>query len=635
MPIISKVEAKSPRGRLIYAAILLVLTLGGITMVYPFLIMVSGTMRSEMDESDLALIPKYLTDQDVIYRKFLETKYNQKVEHLNRAHGKLNFSFDQAAVPEQFVAAQADDLERFLDETSIPRHWKCLGGIEGLRTVPENLRELTKRLHDRYDGDLAAFGREVGAAMSSWNLSGFVMPDWLTNRYDYAANSVFEEYFKLDDEAEWPNRQLMSISGYFVETMLQTETKEDPVTGKKETHEQKTKRLEHYVLPRALPGADQPDLRKKWIEYVQKELNPAFVALDDDITDEDYQTYLSGKYKGDSDALSRTWGRQIANFGQVKLPQDRWLSGTERRDYVEFLEGTVQINGQETQLIEHYQLTGPEYAFRDWIEGQYAGDVNALNETWSTDYHTFAQVQMPIAQLEWQYVANHSGPLRRTYAVRNFVNVFDALFVRGRAFLNTSVFCLLSIAIALLVNPLAAYAMSRFKLPGTYKFLLILMATMSFPPMVAMIPTFIMMREMSMLNTFWALLLPAAANGYMVFLLKGFFDSLPQELYDAALIDGAGEFRMFFQITMALSKPILAVVALGAFNSAYLMFLYALIVCPAQDMWLLSVWLYQYRTQVGMGGMFASVLVAAIPPLLVFIFAQNIIMRGIVVPVEK
>ena len=93
--------------------------------------------------------------------------------------------------------------------------------------------------------------------------------------------------------------------------------------------------------------------------------------------------------------------------------------------------------------------------------------------------------------------------------------------------------------------------------------------------------------------------------------------------------------RMFFQITMALSKPILAVVALGAFNSAYLTFLYALIVCPSQNMWMLSVWLFQYQTQVGMGGMFASILVAAIPPLLIFVFAQNVIMRGIVVPVEK
>ena len=626
MPIISKVEAKSPRGKLIYAAILLVLTVGGVTMVYPFMIMVSGTFRSEMDEADLSVIPPYMVDQDVLYQKFLETKYNQKVDHLNRAHGKLNFSFDQAAVPENFIAAQADDVERFLDETPIAAHWQCLGGVTGIRTVPENLRELTERVRDRFDGDLAAFSKEVGATLPSWDLRGFLMPDWLTSGYDYKTDAILEEYFRLLDEASWPNRQLMSVSGYFVETMMQTETKIDPETGGKESHEQKTARLEHFVLPRTAPSEDQPDLRRdQWEEYVKKELNPAFVALNG-VPDADYRTYLKDKYEDDLDAITRSWGRTITSFGEINLPRNRWLSGSERRDYVEFL---------GTQPLERYELTGPEYVFRDWLRGQYNDDIDALNQAWTTDYPSFAKVAIPMAQLEYRYVAGNTGSLRRTYAVRNFVNVFDALFIRGRAFLNTSIFCLLAIIIALLVNPLAAYAMSRFRLPGTYKFLLILMATMSFPPMVAMIPTFIMLREMNMLNSFWALLLPAAANGYMVFLLKGFFDSLPQELYDAALIDGAGEIRMFFQITMSLSKPILAVVALGAFNGAYLTFLYALIVCPSEDMWLLSVWLYQYRIQVGMGGMFASVLVAAIPPLLVFVFAQNIIMRGIVVPVEK
>src|SRR5205814_7847206 len=127
---------------------------------------------------------------------------------------------------------------------------------------------------------------------------------------------------------------------------------------------------------------------------------------------------------------------------------------------------------------------------------------------------------------------------------------------------------------------LAAYAMARFRLHGTYNVLLILMATVAFPPMVTLIPSFILMRKLDLLNTFAALVLPFAANGYLIFLLKSFFDSLPRELYEAAAIDGASEFRIFWQITMSLSRPILAVIALEAFNAAYTMFLYPLIVCP-------------------------------------------------------
>ncbi len=129
--------------------------------------------------------------------------------------------------------------------------------------------------------------------------------------------------------------------------------------------------------------------------------------------------------------------------------------------------------------------------------------------------------------------------------------------------------------------------------------------------------------------------LPSIANGYMIFLLKGFFDSLPRELYEAARIDGASELRMFFQITLALSKPILAWVALGTFVGAYTNFLGALIVCPAQHMWLITVWLYQFEQQSTPAAIYAAVLIASIPTLMIFLLAQRTIIRGIVVPVEK
>ena len=125
------------------------------------------------------------------------------------------------------------------------------------------------------------------------------------------------------------------------------------------------------------------------------------------------------------------------------------------------------------------------------------------------------------------------------------------------------------------------------------------------------------------------------ANGYSIFLLKGFFDSLPQELYEAADLDGAGELRIFWQITMSLSTPILAVIALGAFNYAYSNFMMALLICQDERMWTLMPWLYQLRMRSGDGVIFASLLIAAVPTLVVFSFCQNVIMRGIVVPVEK
>jgi multiple sugar transport system permease protein len=158
---------------------------------------------------------------------------------------------------------------------------------------------------------------------------------------------------------------------------------------------------------------------------------------------------------------------------------------------------------------------------------------------------------------------------------------------------------------------------------------------MTFPPMVTMIPNYLLMKDIGFLNTFYALIIPGMANGYSIFLLKGFFDSLPRELYEAADIDAASEFHKFWHIAMSLSKPILAVIALGAFNGAYSNFMFAVVLCPDEKMWTLMVWLVQMQAFSSRGAMMASLVLSAIPTLVVFIFAQNIILRGIVLPVEK
>ncbi|MEX0776926.1 MAG: ABC transporter permease subunit [Phycisphaeraceae bacterium] len=130
-------------------------------------------------------------------------------------------------------------------------------------------------------------------------------------------------------------------------------------------------------------------------------------------------------------------------------------------------------------------------------------------------------------------------------------------------------------------------------------------------------------------------MLSGIASGYAIFLLKGFFDSLPPELYESAALDGAGEFRIFWQITMSLSKPILAVIALNAFTLAYADFIFALLICQDQRMWTLMVWMYDLQSRSGTGMIYASLLIGAIPTLIAFALCQKVIMRGIVVPVEK
>ena len=296
-----------------------------------------------------------------------------------------------------------------------------------------------------------------------------------------------------------------------------------------------------------------------------------------------------------------------------------------------------------------------------------------------------------LAAADWHDCMDHTSHYRWELTTRNYKQVFDYVLLHGRGIINTVIYCSLAIGLALLVNPLAAYALSRYKPPSQYKILLLCMATMAFPPAVTMIPAFLLLRRfplwpilggvagfglaiwlinkffrnlsesirlilslgigiligwwlvpsitgkpyVGLLNTFAALVLPGMANGYSIFLLKGFFDSLPRELYEAADLDGAGEWTKFWSLTMNLSKPILAVIALGAFTAAYSQFMIALIIIPDEKMWTLMVWIFQLQSAAHQAVVYAALVIGAIPTFLIFVFCQGIIIKGIVVPTEK
>lgn len=607
MPIMSTVEARSLGGRLRYTAITLLLCLGAVTILYPFLVMVSGSFRSELDQADMDLVPTYWTDTATLYRKFLETKYNQDIDALNRAHSSTYYSFRDPHPVDGDPAQAADAFRRFVQQADLPHHWRVLGGVYGVRTVPEKQRALRLRLREKFNGDLAALGRDVGSPPASWNSIVVAMPDWTSRRYDHADDVIHRVYFDLLEEADPAEVQYVSLTGQFLATMIY------PIYGRGDpgaynaAHKTPIERWSDFRLPQTVPPEDEPRLRAEWTEFVREELNPSFILYTGPA--ERFRAFIRQAYQGDLDQLNKAWQTSLTQFDEIALPGGEWLNGERRRDYEQFL---------AEQPVEQLRLVGPEYTWREWQQSQ-----------------GMSSSAMPIAAMEWDYVRSNTASLRWACAVRNYINVFDELLFAGRALLNTLIFCTLAIVAALLINPLAAYAMSRYKLPGTYKLLLILMATMAFPPMVTLIPQFILLRETHLLNTFAALVLPLAANGYLIFLLKGFFDSLPAELYEAAMLDGAGEIRMFFQITMALSKPILAVIALMTFNGAYTAFLYPLLVAPDQEMWLISVWLYQYQLKASTGGVFASVVITSLPTLAIFLFTQRTIMRGIVVPTEK
>ncbi len=635
MPIISVVDRKSPKTRVLIGAIYIVLTVGAITMVYPFLLMIAGSTKSAVDLPDNLVIPRFLVDTDALYRKHIEGLFNESFEMMQMAYDTTAVSFRTLEPPADDEGKLVDEWEAFLKRNSLPFYMYATGYVRApvsRGVLPRILREFKAGLMDEYDEDIEQMNRAMGTEFVNWN-AFWVLPEDYTLRRNKPGSDPFDLAFREYKEKLPPEtRTFFCIEGFYKNSFLKSQYTED-LAEYNAAHETSYESWDEIHLSRTIP--DGTDLeREDWETFVRTILNLLWLRADP-AAEPYYQRFLEGKYRT-IQGLNNHYETEYGSFSDIKLFEEPPREGLPLSDWAAFLEGWKDPDTGEEHLlpIEMVRLHTLEFMFRDFIEDKY-GTIAKTNSALGATFGSWLDIMPPQASWHYKFFNANIKPLRHEFVVRNYATVTDYIVRHGRGIMNTVIYCLLAILSALIVNPLAAYALSRYRPPWSYKVLLFVMLTMAFPPMVTQIPVFLMLRQFHLLNTFWALVLPGLANGYMIFLLKGFFDSLPQELYESAALDGAGEFRIFWQITVSLSQPILAVIALQAFTAAYANFMMALLICQDERMWTLMPWLYQLQQRSGQGVVFASLLIAAIPTFLVFAFCQNIIMRGIVVPVEK
>ncbi len=638
MPIISTIGRRSPKVRALIWTIYAALVTGAITMLYPFLLMVAGSTKSAVDTPDAHVIPPYLLNQGALYQKHIEGLFNESFIGMQIAYNTKATAFLSLEPPADPNAKLAGAWREFLAEEDPPFYSHSIGYVYAPASkgvLAHRLREFKRGLIERFEGDIDRLNREMKTEFVNWN-AFYVMPESYRIRREKPGRGPFQEtYREFKRSLPVEDRTYFSVEGFYKTSFLKTQYTKD-IAAYNEAHGTEYASWDEVHLDRRLPtGPGRTDAeRADWESFVRTILNLLWIRADAEAAPA-YRRFLEAKY-GDVSTLNRNYGSTHGSFDEVALFDEAAGEGLPLSDWDIFLQGwedpdTGLVHDLPAEMIEVHSL---DFVFQDHLKSKY-GSLREANAALGTSFADWRDVLPPQRDMHYFAFKEKTGWLRWEFTTRNYITVVDFIVLHGRGIVNTVIYCTLAILAALIVNPLAAYALSRYKPPSAYKVLLFLMLTMAFPPMVTQIPAFLMLRDLGMLNSFWALILPGVANGYMIFLLKGFFDSLPKELYESASLDGAGEFRIFWQITMSLSKPILAVIALGAFTTAYSNFMMALLICQDEKMWTLMPWLYQLQQKSGQGVVFASLLIAAIPTLLVFAFCQNVIMRGIVVPVEK
>ncbi len=198
---------------------------------------------------------------------------------------------------------------------------------------------------------------------------------------------------------------------------------------------------------------------------------------------------------------------------------------------------------------------------------------------------------------------------------------------------NSTLIALLSTLLTVPLAALAAFVFARFAFPGREILYAVFTLGLLFPVAVAILPIFIMVRKLGLLDNPLGVALPQAAFGLpmTIIILRPFFHSFPNELQDAAAIDGCGPFRFFWRILLPLSRPVLATVSVLAIVGSWNAFLLPLVVLTDSDRWTLPLGVTNYSTQytADIAKILAFTTLSMVPALVFYAFAERHLIRGL------
>ncbi|ELK47772.1 carbohydrate ABC transporter permease [Halobacillus sp. ACCC02827] len=195
--------------------------------------------------------------------------------------------------------------------------------------------------------------------------------------------------------------------------------------------------------------------------------------------------------------------------------------------------------------------------------------------------------------------------------------------------INTLIIVVFSM-FGLLLNTMAGYGFGKFEFKGKEAWFMVVLITMMLPGQVTMIPTYLILNEMGLTNTMAGIILPGLIAAFNIFLIRQFMVTIPDDLIEAARLDGAGEFYIFSRIIIPLSKPILAVQVILTFIGSWNSFLWPLIVANDESLYTLSVGLalLQDENVTNYGLQMAGSAFMVLPILIIFIIFQKYIVEG-------
>ncbi len=291
------------------------------------------------------------------------------------------------------------------------------------------------------------------------------------------------------------------------------------------------------------------------------------------------------------------------------------IEGVEDNQSLELYE--VEIDGETRELAKVKVIGSVLYQFLD--PNNLPEDLENISRSDYIQVDIREQDIEPVEKLELQW-DNYKIPLQESATFRFDVYLKNSVIV-------TSV----ATFITLVINSMAAFALSKYKFPGRDAIFVVIIGTLMIPIVVILVPVFLVITELNMNNSLWGVIIPGAATPTGVFLLRQYMLTIPDELIESARIDGASEWRIYWQIILPLARPALAVLAIFSVMWRWNDFLWPLIVLQRNEKFTLQLGLnaFQGELQIQWDYVLAMTVVTLLPITLVFAFLQRFITSGI------
>jgi ABC-type glycerol-3-phosphate transport system permease component len=215
----------------------------------------------------------------------------------------------------------------------------------------------------------------------------------------------------------------------------------------------------------------------------------------------------------------------------------------------------------------------------------------------------------------------------------HFENYAIAFAQLQKYFWNTIFVALVSVPGVLLVSSMSAFVFARYAFPGRTILFYIIVSLLMVPFVLTLVPAFVWIKQLGLLNTHWALILPYMAGGqvFAIYLLRSFFAGLPNEIFDSAVVDGANIFQIYWHIGLPLTTPMLSVIAIVNTLHVWNDYIWPLVTLQQDDMRTITIGLrfFQGQFQTAYGPLFAGYILGSLPLLILFLLAMRPFVSGL------